>query len=245
VKIAGLEKCSFVDYPGCLAAVIFTPGCNMDCYYCHNHSLVSGAENNLQKWFDADAALGWLDKRKGFLDAVVITGGEPTLQPGLAEFARAVKAKGYKVKLDTNGTRPAIVRKLIDEGLLDYVAMDVKAPFEKYDAVCRVPVDSRAINETIDILLSGRVDYEFRTTVLPQFTEMDMLSIARRIHNAKRFVLQQYRKPNTGVSDSRLELAPHASAWPHGFLEKIDAIVQSCELRGFDHPAATLEAGAA
>ena len=245
MRIAGIEKCSFVDYPGYLAAVFFTGGCNLDCYYCHNHSLVREPDAGVQTWFDTEVALAWLDERRGFLDGVVITGGEPTLQPDLADFIRAVRAKGYRIKLDTNGTRPAILRELVDAGLLDYVAMDIKAPIEKYEAVCGVPVDYRVINESIDIIMAGRVDYEFRTTVLPQLTEADVVAMARRIRGARRYILQQYRRPETEHADPRLDLPPHASAWPLGFLHKLEDIVQSCTVRGFEQPSPALSAGVA
>ena len=245
MRIAGIEKCSFVDYPGYLAAVFFTPGCNLDCYYCHNHSLVRETDAGTQTWFDTDVALAWLEKRRGFLDGVVITGGEPALQPGLADFIRAVRAMGYLIKLDTNGTQPAILRELLDEGLLDYVAMDIKAPIEKYEAVCGAPVDYRVINESIDILMAGRVDYEFRTTVLPHFTESDVLAMARRIRGARRYVLQQYRRPEPPRSDPSLDLPPHASTWPLGFMREVEDIIHRCQLRGFEQPAPALTVGAA
>lgn len=234
MRIAGIEKCSMVDYPGHLAAAFFTPGCNLDCYYCHNHALVHTGEETARTWFDVEVALAWLDTRRGFLEGVVITGGEPTLQQGLPAFIRAVRAKGYPVKLDTNGTRPEVLRQLLDEGLLDYVAMDIKAPLEKYEAVCGVPVDFRAINASIDLLLAGGVDYEFRTTILPHFTKDDVTAMARRIRGARRYVLQQYRRPNTEHTDARLDLAPHLPTWPLGFVEELETIVQTCVLRGFE-----------
>jgi pyruvate formate lyase activating enzyme len=245
MKIAGIEKCSFVDYPGHLAAVIFTSGCNLDCYYCHNHSLVRDAGPGARMWFDTEIALAWLDKRRGFLDGVVITGGEPTLQPDLADFIRKVRAKEYRVKLDTNGTRPAVLRALIEENLLDYVAMDIKAPVEKYEVTCGAPVDHRVIHESIDILLAGSVDYEFRTTVLPHFTESDIFAMARRIRGARRYVLQQYRRPASEHPDPRLDAPPHASTWPLGFLPKLEDLVQVCDVRGFDLPTRPAVVGAA
>lgn len=233
MRIAGIEKCSLVDYPGRLAAVFFTPGCNLDCYYCHNHALIHQREANTQTWFDVEVALAWLDKRRGFLDAVVITGGEPTLQKGLPQFIRTIRAKGYQVKLDTNGTHPEVLRQLLDEGLLEYVAMDIKAPLDKYEAVCGVPVDFRAVNESIDLLLAGHVDYEFRTTVLPQFTQGDIIAMAGRIRGARSYVLQQYRRPQTDHTDPRLDFAPHPPTWPLEFIDELEEIVQACHLRGF------------
>jgi len=232
VRIAGIEKNSFVDYPGRLAAVFFTPGCNWRCFYCHNRSLL-GPQSG-RTWLDAEAALAWLDERRGWLDAVVITGGEPTLQPDLAEFVRTVRAKGFLVKLDTNGTRPDVLRTLLDEGLLDYVAMDVKAPIEKYETFCGVPVDHRAVNESIDLLMASEIQYEFRTTVAPQLTEDDLRAIAARIRGARCYVLQQFRRPEGVEDDPRLDVPTHESTWAWPLLPELETIVERCETRGFD-----------
>lgn len=124
--IAGLDKNSFVDYPGKIAATVFTPYCNLNCYYCHNRILLLSDAGKSQ--FTVNEVVAFLEKRKGFLDGVVITGGEPTLQEGLKEFIQIVKALGYAVKLDTNGTNPEILKELLNKGLLDYVAMDIKSP---------------------------------------------------------------------------------------------------------------------
>ncbi|MCX5757530.1 MAG: anaerobic ribonucleoside-triphosphate reductase activating protein [Candidatus Hydrogenedentes bacterium] len=155
----------------------------------------------------------WLDERKDLIDGVVITGGEPTIQSGLPEFIERIRAKGYRVKLDTNGSRPAVLAGLLELGLLDYVAMDIKAPMGQYDAFTGVHVEHEAINESIDRLLNGNIDYEFRTTVTPQLTHADILSIARRIQGAKRYVLQQYRRP-ADACDPRIESIPHLKTWP-------------------------------
>lgn len=237
MNIAGLEKCSCVDYPGRLAAVVFTAGCNWNCFYCHNRPLLNpqGGASRLAP----ETVLDWLARRRGFLDAVVISGGEPTLQAGLDEFIRAVRALGFAVKLDTNGTRPAVLRALLEEHLLDFVAMDIKAPLEKYEAVCGVPVDPRALDESIELLLAGEVDYEFRTTVIPQLTADDVRAIAARIRGAKRYVLQQYRRPADGAADPRCDAAPHGPAWPWTFVRELEGRVKSYDVRGFRQSATT------
>lgn len=245
MKIAGIEKCSFVDYPGHLAAVFFTWGCNLNCYYCHNRSLLGKPAPPVRPWFDTEAALALLEERRGLLDSVVITGGEPTLQKDLAEFIRQVRALGYLVKLDTNGTRPHVVRALLDEGLLDYVAMDVKAPLDKYEAMVGAPVNHDAIHAGIDLLLAGRVDYEFRTTVVPQLYAADILAIARRIRGSRRYVLQQYRRPPDGRSDPRLDAAPHGALWAYALLDELRGIVDHVETRGFGYAARGAHVGVA
>ncbi|NIA12694.1 MAG: anaerobic ribonucleoside-triphosphate reductase activating protein [Nitrospiraceae bacterium] len=235
MKIAAIENQSLADYPGRMAAVIFTPGCNWNCFYCHNRSLAK--DGPIQSWLDENSILDWLEQRRGWLDAVVITGGEPTLQPGLADFIRAVRAKGFLVKLDTNGTRPEVLRLLLRQRLLNYVAMDVKAPMDKYEAICGVRIDHALVNESIDLLLSSGLEYEFRTTVVPQLSYDDVLAIARRIRGARRYVLQQYRRPDTDLSDVRLGTPPHTPSWPHEFMGELSTIVARCETRGFQLPA--------
>ena len=192
MKIAAIQRSSFVDYPGKIAAVVFTPGCNLRCAYCHNRSLVDGIAHecpDLEKAFFA-----CLESRRGLLDAVVISGGEPTLQPDLAGFAGEVRALGFAAKLDTNGTNPAVLASLARAGLLDYVAMDVKATPKKYPAVCGVPVDMDAIEKSIKVLMQGTIEYEFRTTLVPQLTSEDILEIGESLRGARRYVLQQYRE---------------------------------------------------
>ncbi len=233
MKIAALDRSSFVDYPGKIAAVVFTPGCNLNCFYCHNRALVEGGDDLVT--IPPLTVLGHLRKRQGLLDAVVITGGEPTLQPDLADFVQKVRCLDYSIKLDTNGTRPALLASLIEAGLLDYVAMDVKAPMEKYESVCGVPVGLGGINASIDLLLSSRIDYEFRTTMIPQLTNADILAIGRRIRHARSYVLQQYRHPQPGLtfSNPQMDCCLRPTSWLVDILQKLEGLVQHCSARGF------------
>lgn len=231
MKIAGLEKCSFVDFPSKLAAVVFTAGCNWSCFYCHNRQV---ARNHGAGILDESQVLTWLETRRGLLDAVVLSGGEATLQPRLVDFVRMVKAMGFAAKLDTNGTRPEVLRTLLGEGLLDYVAMDIKAPMAQYETFCGARVDHDAVNQSIDLLLLGDVDYEFRTTVVPQLSESDVIAIARRIMGARRFVLQQYRRPAIESQDPRLDVWPHEPSWPRHVLGELKTLVRCVETRGFE-----------
>jgi len=185
--IAGLVKNSFVDYPGLIAAVVFVPGCNMDCWYCHNRALWK-ADNLL----DTAEVTGFLEKRRGFLDGVVISGGEPTLQADLPQFIRDIRGMGYRVKLDTNGLKPDVVEALLPD--LDYVAMDIKAPPGQLNRVVSFDLDDAPIWRCADMLMGSGVDYEFRTTFMPTLGVSDIEEMARRIHGARRYVLQQYRK---------------------------------------------------
>ena len=225
MKIAGIVPNSFVDYPGKIAALVFTPGCNMNCWYCHNrHLLSSEAEKVL---YNTRSILADLERKQGILDAVVLTGGEPTLQPGLLDFAREVKGLGFLVKLDTNGTKPEVIRSMLEQGLLDYIAMDIKAPFEKYEAVCKRPVPVERVKESISLILGAGIDYEFRTTFSPDLTQDDLVAIARSIQGAKRYTLQQYRK-----TEYTPEIEPHPPAYVRDCAAKLAPLVCSVKVLG-------------
>jgi pyruvate formate lyase activating enzyme len=161
--IGGLLKFTMIDFPGKISAIVFTQGCNLKCGYCHNPELIA-ADGGQTFVFTDDDVLDYLQKRRGALEGVVITGGEPVLQPDLKDFIIKVKALDYLVKLDTNGTKPAALKDLIDANLLDFVAMDIKAPFHKYPAICGVAIDIEDIKESVNIIKTGSVPYEFRTT---------------------------------------------------------------------------------
>ena len=190
--IHGFQKMTLLDYPGRVACTIFTAACNLRCPFCHNAGLVTKIENTQR--IDESEVLAYLQKRKGILDGVCITGGEPTLQKDLADFIRKIRALGYAVKLDTNGTNPAVLQSLLDEGLLDYVAMDIKNTPEQYAATVGVAsFDVTPIQQSIDLLRAGRVDYEFRTTVVAEYhTPGDIGQIAALIAGAPRYFLQPF-----------------------------------------------------
>jgi pyruvate formate lyase activating enzyme len=234
MRIAGLEKNSVVDYPGKLAAVLFTPGCNMDCFYCHNRQLLSPGEDDPA--YDPQKVLRFLHARIGFLEGVVISGGEPTLQKDLEPFLAEIRAMGYAVKLDTNGARPWVVESLIDKGLVNFVAMDIKAPPSRYEEIAGRPVDLGAVERSVLLLRQGRVDYEFRTTFAPPLSLVDIVAIATWIHGARRYVLQQYRPPGLGVNLFGLVDGPR----PHPVREFSEAVmlagrfVRQCCVRGLD-----------
>jgi pyruvate formate lyase activating enzyme len=190
MKIAALVRAALVDYPGFIAAVIFTQGCNLRCGYCHNPALLS-SDGPL---FVAETdVLDHLNRRKGILDGLVVTGGEPTLQLGLETFLHQVKEMGFRVKLDTNGTAPPVLERLIAGKLLDYVAMDIKAPPERYPEICGQPVDLAAIRESIQLLRRSTIPYEFRTTLAPGLGMEGLRKIMNWIDESPHFVLQRYR----------------------------------------------------
>ena len=192
MQIAGLQKSSLLDYPSKIAAVIFTLGCNFRCPYCHNPNLITAVSSG--SLLDETAILDFLYQRKSKLDAVVVSGGEPTLQKDLNGFFRRLKELGYLTKLDTNGTNPEAVQNLVNDRLVDYIAMDIKSPLSKYEqTVCR-KIDIEKIKDSINFIMSCGVDYEFRTTVVQsQLNYNDFENIGQTLKGAKRYYLQKFR----------------------------------------------------
>lgn len=191
VKIGGLQKSSLIDYPEKLSAIIFTQGCNFRCPYCHNPELISlsDANNNLS----ASDILNFLKTRIGKLDGVVITGGEPTLQKDLPEFIKEIKGLGFTIKLDTNGTNPAMLDLLVNDGLIDYVAMDIKSSIDNYSKVVCNQVCTENILKSIDILKNSSIGFEFRTTVVKsQLSFSDFEKIGELIEGAQKYYLQKF-----------------------------------------------------
>jgi len=195
MNLASWLPTTLIDYPGRVAATLFTSGCNFRCPFCHNPELVLPERVAALSILDEEEILGEIERRRGFLDGIVLTGGEPTLQPDLPAFAECLKARNVLVKLDTNGSRPEVVRTLLDDGLIDYVAVDIKAPRDRYEEYAGTAVDPWDIERTIRIVVDGAADYEFRTTVAPGLTVSDIESIADWIGTAQRYVLQAFRVP--------------------------------------------------
>ncbi|MCD6360762.1 MAG: anaerobic ribonucleoside-triphosphate reductase activating protein, partial [Armatimonadetes bacterium] len=186
----GMQRTSFIDYPGKIVSTVFFGRCNFRCPYCHNSDLVF---NRDLPEIEGTVLLEHLENRRGKLDGICITGGEPTLHPDLPDFIRAVKERGFLVKLDSNGTNPGMLEELFDENLVDYMAMDIKAPKEKYPEITGVKVNMEPIQRSIDVLRKKAPDYEFRTTAVRELTdEGGLMAIAKWIAGSKRYVLQQF-----------------------------------------------------
>lgn len=233
MKIVGFQKNSFVDYPGKIAAVVFTPGCNMNCSYCHNRSILKD-NGNVESINNYDI-INFLKSRNKFLDGVVVSGGEPTLQDGLTEFIQEIKELGYAVKLDTNGTNPKLLKYLIKNKMIDYIAMDMKAPFNKYSNICGVNVEIKNIKESINILKESNIEYEFRTTFAPGLENEDILKIAEDINGAQRYVVQKFRSP-IGVdlvSDVKESLKNQSISTLSPLMQQIKSQVERLDFRGF------------
>ena len=221
MKIAGYIKNSFIDYPAHISCAVFLGGCNFDCWYCHNRPYIKSTGD-----IDEGEVLAFLEKRKGQLQGVVISGGEPTLNKELPEFIKKVKALGYPVKIDTNGSRPKVLQSLIDQGLVDYIAMDYKAPLEKYAQTAGVPVDINDIKKSVEIILNSGVDYEFRTTFAPTLTKQDIIQIAQELKGAKKFVLQQYNHDEQYCQILGKKVKPHTKEYFQDTLEAVKQIFQ-------------------
>ena len=231
MKISGFNKTTLLDYPGKVAATIFLAGCNFRCPFCHNSSLV--LHPAMQPEYSQEELLKFLVKRKGILDGVCISGGEPTLAGELADFLRKIKDIGYEIKLDTNGSRPDVIKSLVENKLVDKIAMDIKACPGNYSALTGLShPDMDAIRESVDFLLEGKVDYEFRTTVVKELhTEEDFREIGLWLKGARAYYLQAYR-------DSEEVLQPGFCSYTREELESFRALlletIPLVEIRGID-----------
>lgn len=231
-----LYRVSLLDYPGKIAAIAFVGGCNFRCGFCYNRDLVLNSQ--ALPSISEEEVLRYLEENKGWLDGLEVTGGEPTLNPELPSFLEKVKALGYSVKLDTNGSNPKMLAELLEKHLIDYVALDVKAPLaeDKYQAAIGTPVNGmmKDIEKSIELLRSSNgIDYEFRTTVVPELmSKEDIALIAERISGAKRFYIQQFKASSSHVDERYSGVAPY----PLEFLEEVrDRIAQNfqvCRVRG-------------
>lgn len=198
--IGALDKLTLLDYPGELAAIIFTQGCNFRCHFCYNPMLVVPESHGKASNKDYPPKLSegnlfsFLKNRIGKIDAVVISGGEPTIHSDLPAFISRIKSIGYKIKLDTNGTNSSILNHLIKERLIDYVAMDIKAPIDKYKDIVNTSTELHDVEKSIKILIEGSIPYEFRTTALPKVHNInDFEEMGKMIHEAKLWYLQNFR----------------------------------------------------
>jgi len=191
MNVGALQKFSLIEYPGRICAIVFTQGCNFRCPYCYNRELVD--TESFRHPIDENSLFAFLEKRKGRLDAVTITGGEPTLQPDLIPFIERLKEMKYLVKIDSNGSCPEVLEALLRLKLVDYVAMDVKGPLEKYPKIANTKLSPEKINQSINLIMSSGVDYEFRTTVVrSQLNLEDLFEIGQLIRGAKLYALQKF-----------------------------------------------------
>ncbi len=221
MKISGIIKTTLIDYPGHIATSIFTQGCNFKCPYCHNPDLIP-VESGEEEYMELDYFWDFLEDRKDFLDGVAITGGEPTLQNNLIEFIEKIKMKNFKVKLDTNGSRPDILKKLIDKKLVDYIAMDIKSSIFKYSDYSDDSSIGDKVIESIELIKNSEIDYEFRTTVVPVLhDEKDVEEISALVSGADNFAIQNFREERTYDKDFESKIP-----FTEKELEKFKAILE-------------------
>lgn len=224
--ISGIQKLTLLDFPGKTACTVFCHGCNFLCPFCHNALLVTEKAEEL---IEEEEIFSFLKKRQGILDGVCITGGEPTLQKDLKPFLKKIKEMGFAVKLDTNGYKPELLREIIDEGLCDYVAMDIKNTPEKYALTVGKEIDTDKILESIFILKEGKVPYEFRTTVVKELhTLKDLLEIARLLGGEANFFLQQFKDSGNLIGEN---MSSYSNEELLSFTEQVKKILPSASLR--------------
>lgn len=227
MKISGFQKLTLLDFPGLVACTVFIGGCNFRCPFCHNSGIVTSLPS---EEFSQEEILSYIRKRKGVIDGVCVSGGEPLAADGVLEFLRKIKAEGVKVKLDTNGSFPERLRKAVSEGLVDYVAMDVKNTFEKYSLTCGVSVDIDKIRESISFLASGEVPYEFRTTVVRELhSKEDVLNMAKSLSGASKWYLQQFIDSGNLIGSG---LSAYSPSELEDLLSEAKKFVSTAALRG-------------
>ncbi len=227
--INGFQKLTILDYPGKVACIVFTPGCNFRCPFCHNASLVTHIDKDT--YLDVEEVMSYLRKRQGLLDGVVITGGEPLLQEGIEDFIAEIKSLGYAVKLDTNGSFPEKLISIVEKGLVDYVAMDIKNSKEKYGMTVGLEnFDIEPIEKSVDFLLQNKVDYEFRTTIVDGFHTLDDIQdIVVWIKGAHKYFLQNFVDSGDLIKQ---ELKPVSVDLLKEMQRKASETIPSVEIRG-------------
>lgn len=228
MEFVGIEKFSLVDYEGKVSCVLFFAGCNFRCPFCHNSSLINSKNNNPISF---NSILEFLLTRRGLIDAVVISGGEPTLMDDLKDNISQIKALGYLIKLDTNGTNPIVLKDLIESNLIDYVAMDIKNSLEKYPLTTAAKVDLENIKESIGIIINSGIDHEFRTTVVKEFHSLeDMEKIASLIKGAKKMRIQKFVNNEACFRKDLHEIEINETS---NFVQCIKKTINDTELRGY------------
>ena len=231
MTIGGLQKTTLIDFPGKLACTVFLSGCCFRCPWCYSSELVLPEKSGDLPMISEESFFSFLRRRKGFLEGVCVCGGEPTVNEGLPEFLEKIKKIGYLVKLDTNGSNPEMLEKAISEKLVDYVAMDIKAPKERYAEAAGAEVDIGKIQKSIDVLMRGETEYEFRSTVLPAFhAKKDILAMADWIKGADKYFLQNFR-PEKTLNPEFERLAPYPAEELARLCAAISSFFKVCRVR--------------
>jgi len=233
--LGGFQKLTLIDFPGKIAATVFTSGCSLRCPFCYNSELVLAEKIKEHPKIPEKEFFDFLMERKGMLEGICVTGGEPTLQNDLSDFAERIKKMGFSVKLDTNGTNPEMIKDLVKEKLIDYVAMDIKAPLgakvQSYDEVTGTKADLSKIKESIDIIKNSGLDYEFRTTVVPVFHKKeDIIQIAKEISPSRAYFLQNFR-PEKTLDQELQNIKPYPLEYLLEIQKTIAPFFEICQVR--------------
>ncbi|MDI6602815.1 MAG: anaerobic ribonucleoside-triphosphate reductase activating protein [Patescibacteria group bacterium] len=229
--LGGLQKTTLIDFPGKIAATVFISGCSFRCPWCYSPELVLPERIKSHPQISEKEFFNFLKERKGLLEGICITGGEPSLNKDLPDFIKKIKKLGYLAKLDTNGSNPQMLKKLIDEKLVDYVAMDIKGPKERYSEFVGRKIDIKKIQRSIDILKQGKTDYEFRSTVVPSLhTKEVVIEMAKWIRGAKRYYLQNFR-PEKTIDPKFEKIKPYPQEYLLEIQKAISPFFEICQLR--------------
>ncbi len=233
MEIGGLQKSTLIDYPGYIACTVFLIGCNFRCPWCYSSELVLPDKIAKQPTIPEEKFFDFLEKRKNLIKGVVVCGGEATINNDLVSFVSRIKEKNFKVKLDTNGSNPEALRNLIQRKLIDYIAMDIKAPIseKKYETATGTKVDLKKIKESIEIIKNSGIDYEFRITVVPEIhTKKDLVQIAKEISPANKFYLQNFR-PEKTLNPEFKKKKPCSEEFLLEIKNEISKFFKICEIR--------------
>ncbi len=229
--IGGLQKMTLIDYPDKIACTVFVAGCNFRCPWCYSRELVLPEKIKKQPCITEKEFFDFLKSRQGLLEGVVVCGGEPCLNKKLPRFVKKIKDLGYAVKIDTNGSNPDILKYLIDKRLIDYVAMDIKSPKEKYQKITAKKLNIKNIEKSILLLLENKVDYEFRTTIIPGLLEKkDIIKIANWINGAKKYYLQNFR-PEKTINSKFEKIKPYSQEYLLEIQRAISPLFEICQVR--------------
>jgi pyruvate formate lyase activating enzyme len=229
MKIGGFQKTSLLDYPDMISSIVWTIGCNFNCPFCYNTELIRGTVQTIYE----EQIFNHLKKREGIIESLVISGGEPFLQKDLDIFCKKIKNLNLKIKIDTNGYFPDKLKELIDKKLIDYIAVDIKAPKEKYKKLTGIKIDIKKIQKTINILQKSRVDYEFKTTFVPKFlTKKDIVEIAKWLKGSKKYYLQQFKNEVPVLSNQLQHIKPYEKKDLLDIIEEIKPLFGHCSARG-------------
>jgi pyruvate formate lyase activating enzyme len=229
--IGGLQKLTLIDYPDKVACTVFLAGCNFRCPFCYSSELVLPEKIAKQPKIAEKEFFNFLENRRSLLNGCVLCGGEPTVNKDLPEFVIRIKKLGYRVKLDTNGSNPEMLKQLIEKKLIDYVAMDIKAPKEKYSQAAGVDIDVNKIQKSIDILRENKIDYEFRSTIVSGVQNReDIIQMAKWIKGAKKYYLQNFRAEKT-LNPKFEKVKANSDEYLSGIIKEISLFFEVCKVR--------------